>query len=57
MNEIICGCMQVTKQDVIDAINNGAKSFEEIKEQTKLGGGCTGCLTANQELVEALLSN
>jgi len=35
----LCYCKQVTEEDVIDAIEKGAKSFEEVKLATGIGGG------------------
>lgn len=52
---IVCGCMKVTKDDVVAAIENGAKSFEEVQEVTKFGTGCAGCVEKNKALVAELL--
>jgi bacterioferritin-associated ferredoxin len=35
----LCYCKQVTEEDVIAAIEKGAKSFEEVKLATGIGGG------------------
>jgi bacterioferritin-associated ferredoxin len=35
----LCYCKQVTEEDVIKAINNGAKTFDEVKQATGIGGG------------------
>ena len=35
----LCYCKQVTEEDVITAIDKGAKSFEEVKLATGIGGG------------------
>ena len=39
MNQIICHCKQVTKAEIENAIQNGAKTLKDIKEIT---GACTG---------------
>ena len=39
----------------MDAIANGAKSFEEVQEVTNLGNGCGKCIGANRVLVDELL--
>lgn len=54
--EVVCGCMRVTRDDIVAAIENGARSFEEVKEITKLGTGCGGCTEKNRELVTELLA-
>lgn len=44
MNEVICGCLNVTAQDIKNAVDNGAKTLEEVQEQTS-AGTCCGCCT------------
>lgn len=38
-NSPICYCKQVKEEDVIKAIENGASTFEEVKQVTGIGGG------------------
>lgn len=54
-NQVVCGCFQVKAQQIVDAIKNGAKSFEEIQTITKIGTGCGGCIESNKALVNYLL--
>jgi NAD(P)H-nitrite reductase large subunit len=54
-NQIVCGCMKVTAKDIVNAIKNGAKSFEEVQTVTKVGTGCGNCLESNKALVALLL--
>lgn len=35
----LCYCKQVTEEDVVKAIENGARTFEEVKQATGIGGG------------------
>jgi len=35
----LCYCKQVTEEDVIKAIDNGARTFEDVKQATGIGGG------------------
>ncbi len=35
----LCYCKQVTEEDVIRAIEKGAKTFDEVKLATGIGGG------------------
>jgi bacterioferritin-associated ferredoxin len=35
----LCYCKQVTEEDVITAIENGAKTLDEVKQVTRIGGG------------------
>lgn len=53
---MLCGCMKVTTEDVVAAIENGAKSFEEVQEVTKISTGCGGCKEKNQAVINELLA-
>ena len=55
-NQIVCGCFKVTVQDIVKAIQNGAKSFEEVQAATKVGTGCGNCVESNKILVAQLLA-
>jgi NAD(P)H-nitrite reductase large subunit len=55
-NPIVCGCFKVTVQDLVKAIKNGAKSFEEVQAVTKVGTGCGKCVESNKALVAQLLA-
>lgn len=55
-NEVVCNCFNVTVKDIIDAIENGAKSFEDVQEVTNAGNGCGGCVDNVKGLVEELLA-
>jgi len=54
-NQIICGCMKVTVQDMINAIKKGARSFEEVQAVTKVGTGCGNCVESNKALFAHLI--
>ncbi|MFT8313815.1 MAG: (2Fe-2S)-binding protein [Clostridium sp.] len=54
-NKVVCGCFNVTEQDLNNAIKNGAKSFEEVQAVTKVGTGCGRCVESNKALVDKLL--
>jgi len=52
-DEIVCGCNGVSKETIVDAINNkGCNSVSSIKACTKASGSCGGC----KPIVEGLLS-
>ena len=39
----VCLCRGITEEQIIEAVKNGATSFEEVKEETGAGaGGCRG---------------
>lgn len=54
-NQIVCSCFKVTAQDIVKAVKNGAKSFEEVQAATKVGTGCGRCIEGNKALVDYLL--
>lgn len=54
-NKVVCGCYNVTIQDLNNAVKNGAKSFEEVQAITKVGTGCGRCVAGNKELVNELI--
>jgi nitrite reductase (NADH) large subunit len=53
-DEIICHCMEITYQVIIDAIQNGAKTVEEITNQTDAGLSCGTCIETIEEILEDL---
>lgn len=53
-NKVICPCYKVTKGDIADAVENGAKSFKEVKKVTKAGKGCGKCKKKVKKLVKKL---
>lgn len=55
-NAVVCGCFKVTVQDLMKAVKNGAKSFEEVQAITKVSTGCGRCKEGNKALVAQLLA-
>ncbi len=54
MNETICNCMEVTVQDIANAIKGGATTFEEVVEVTGATTGCGGCEDHVKEVIAEL---
>jgi NAD(P)H-nitrite reductase large subunit len=54
-SKVVCGCFNVTEQDIKDAVKNGASSFEDVQKITKVGTGCGACVTSNKAFVNDLL--
>ena len=54
LNKNLCVCYDVTKQDVIDTIKQGAKTLEEVSNKTYAcqGSGC--CVRQVERLIELL---
>jgi nitrogen fixation NifU-like protein len=49
---IICQCMNVTDHDIEDAVLEGARSYYELQERTKLGTVCGQCKDEAEALLE-----
>ncbi len=54
-NRVVCGCYKVTAQDIVNAVDNGARSFEAVQKATKIGTGCGNCVEGNKAIVEYLV--
>lgn len=54
-NKVVCGCFNVTVQDLNNAVKNGADSFEKVQVSTKVGTGCGKCLNSNIKLVNDMI--
>ena len=54
-DEVVCGCLNLTVQDIKNAIENGAKSYEEVEEATQVGTVCGQCIDDVKALVDELL--
>ena len=39
----ICSCYNVSNQDIINAINNGCSSINDVRRTTKAGTACGKC--------------
>lgn len=42
-NGHICACKAVSEETIVNAVKNGANSFEAVKEHTNAGSGCSLC--------------
>lgn len=40
---VVCNCMNVTDHDIEEAVLEGARTYLELQEHTKIGTGCGGC--------------
>ena len=49
---IVCQCMNVTDHEIEDAVLEGARTYLELQEHTKLGTVCGNCKDEATELLE-----
>ncbi|MCW2279172.1 (2Fe-2S)-binding protein [Heliophilum fasciatum] len=54
-NEVVCPCMGITYNDLKNAVENGAKSFEEVQEVTEVSTVCDQCEDDVKSIVTQLL--
>lgn len=54
-NKVLCGCHDVTMNDVKSQIKLGVKSFEELQSKTGIGTDCEPCMESNKILFNDLL--
>lgn len=52
LKEIICHCEQVTYEDILKAIKSGAKTVEDISDQTNAAIACGYCIETIEEILE-----
>ena len=51
----ICSCLNVTKGDIVAAIDGGCCSVADVKGQTKASSGCGGCAALLKNVVDGEL--
>ena len=52
----ICSCFDVTKGDLVKAINKGCHTVAALKAETKAGTGCGGCVPLITQVLNAELA-
>lgn len=56
MTATICSCLNVSKGDIVTAIDGGCCSFTEVKLDTKASTGCGGCAALVKSVVDDEMS-
>jgi nitrite reductase (NADH) large subunit len=51
----ICSCLNVTKGDIVSAIEGGCRSVGDVKGETKASTGCGGCAALLKNVVDSEL--
>lgn len=49
-DEQVCGCLGVTKGDIVNAVANGCGSFDDLQEETGCATGCGGCSSVAKQV-------
>jgi nitrogen fixation NifU-like protein len=50
----ICHCLGISDKDIEDAYNHGARTWEQLREATKIGTGCGSCKEKALEFLHGL---
>ncbi len=48
----VCGCNNVSLEDVVNAVNNGCDTVEKVAEATKAGSACGRCKALVQNVID-----
>jgi NifU-like protein len=51
---VICHCMGITDKDIENAFQNGARTWEQLQQATKIGTVCGSCKEKAEELLHGL---
>ncbi len=55
--KILCGCHNVTLDDVKAQIELGVRKFKELQDITNIGTDCPPCTEQNEKIFNDLLLN
>ncbi|MDO3388655.1 nitrite reductase large subunit NirB [Gilvimarinus sp. SDUM040013] len=53
----LCSCLDVTKGDIVDAVQSGCCSMGDIKDKTGASTGCGGCAALVKSVMDKELEN
>ena len=54
--QIVCECMDVTDREIEEAVLEGARTYPQLQEMTKIGTGCGGCEEKATEWLERYIA-
>lgn len=56
LDKVVCNCMNITNGMIKDAVASGAKTLEDVQEQTGASTVCGACLDDVERLVDFFVS-
>lgn len=56
LDKVVCNCMNITNGMIKDAVAAGAKTLEDVQEQTGASTVCGACLDDVERLVDFFVS-
>ena len=48
---LVCTCMYVMHSDIVQAIQNGADTYQKLKDTLLVGTGCSSCVAEVKEIL------
>ena len=54
-DRVVCSCLDVTYKTIKEAIENGDKTLEDIKDENEEGNICGMCEDEIQEIIDELV--
>ena len=54
-DRVVCTCLDITYNTIKEAIENGAKTLDDIKDETEAGTICGMCEDEIQETLDELV--
>ncbi len=54
-SEIICNCMQITLEEILEAINSGATSVSLLQDTTGVSTGCSRCMVRVRNILNEVI--
>ncbi|MGC9366681.1 MAG: iron-sulfur cluster assembly scaffold protein [bacterium] len=55
-SKLICECQQVTEEDIEEAVLEGARTFQQLQEKTKISTGCGKCEPEAKEILKKYIN-
>ena len=56
LDKVVCHCLNITNGMIKEAVENGARTWKDVQEQTGASTVCGACLEDVQRLVDFFVS-
>lgn len=51
---LVCTCMEVMYSQIVEAIDQGANTFEQLSDMLGVGTGCSSCVEEVYEILKEI---
>ena len=55
IDHLVCTCMGVMRSEILQAIDDGADSFEALSDRLGVGTGCSSCVAEVKQILQSKL--